>query len=67
MSNIDHTLYDIKAKGMWDAMSNKERTGIRFGMFPSDAMKVAIEEGYDGQQLSVSLMKVAKNNGGMVS
>jgi hypothetical protein len=67
MSNIDRTLYLKKAQSMWDAMTNSERTGIRFGMFPVLHLQAAKDEGYDGEYLTSALIEVAKTNGGMVS
>lgn len=54
-----------KAQEIWNAMDENERTGVRFGMFPLEKMQAAEKEGYNGKDLCVALMDVAKQNGGM--
>jgi hypothetical protein len=57
----------LKAKQIWDGMDENERTAVRIGMFPAGKMQAAEAEGYNGKDLSVALMEVAKNNGGMIA
>lgn len=54
-----------KAEQIWGAMNESEQHGIRFGLFPADKMQAAEAEGFNGHDLSIALMDVAKNNGGM--
>ena len=63
---IDTQIYKAKAATMWQDMSKPEQTGVRFGMFPAEAMLAAEAEGYDGKDLAVALMDLAKKSGGMV-
>jgi len=56
-----------KAREMWQAFSDNEKTGVRFGMFPAGPMKEAEEEGYDSHGLVICLMQVATEDGGMRS
>jgi len=53
-----------KAREMWREMSDNERTGVRFGMFPAEAMRKAEREGFE-RGLASALMQVASNDGGM--
>lgn len=50
---------------MWPSLTESERAGIHFGLFPHDKMTAAAKEGFDSYQLSLSLMRVArkKQNG----
>jgi hypothetical protein len=59
--------YKAMAKLMWDGFNENEKTGVRFGLFPSEAMKQAAESwGYtDGRELALALMDEAKKDGGM--
>lgn len=59
------TMTEAKAQQIWDALTPNEQTGIRFGLFPAVAMENAEREGYDGHDLAIALMAVAKDNGGM--
>jgi hypothetical protein len=56
------------AQNVWDAMTENERTGVRFGLFPAKAMEAAEvvmkAQGIKGR-LSVALMTIASTNGGM--
>lgn len=52
-----------KAQQIWDEMDDNERHGVRFGLFPADKMLAAEAEGFSG--LSIELMEIAKQNGGM--
>jgi len=54
-----------KAQEIWGGMDENERTGVRFGMFPLGKMETAEKEGYNGKDLCVALMDVAKQNEGM--
>ncbi len=56
---------DSKAEEMWPNLTESERAGIHFGLFPHDKMTAAAKEGFDCYQLSLSLMRVArkKKNG----
>lgn len=58
---------DVKAKAqeIWDGMDQNEQAGVRFGLFPAGKMQAAEVEGYNGKDLCVALMDVAKENGGM--
>jgi hypothetical protein len=51
--------YALKAKQLWDAMTPSERHGVKFGLFPHDAMVRAEREGYDGRLLVLALMERA--------
>ena len=49
-------------------MNASERHGVRFGLFPAALMRPATNEGYsDVRLLSVSLMDIAKQQGGMIA
>ena len=56
-----------KARVIWEAMDDNERTGVRIGMFPYGKMMDAEKEGYNGKDLAVALMDCAKNDGGMIA
>ena len=57
--------HGAKARELWAAFDQNERHGIRFGMFPAGPMRTAEAEGFDGHKLTVALMDVASENGGM--
>ena len=59
--------YAEMAALVWQNMDDNERHGVRFGLFPANKMKVAEDAGYNGLQLCVALMNVAKANGGMIA
>jgi len=67
MSNIDFTMYNNKAKAIWDALSSQERSAIRFGLLPDQAIQAAVNEGFDATELTAALLRVADSSGGMVS
>lgn len=52
-----------KAQEIWAGMDDNQRHGVRFGLFPAEVMREAEAQGYKG--LSIELMDIAKNNGGM--
>lgn len=54
-----------KAQQIWNAMNESEQHGVRFGLFPFHKMQAAEAEGFNGKDLAVALMDVAKSNGGM--
>lgn len=56
-----------KAAQMWLTFTAKEKSLARFGMFPHEKMKEAMQEGYSAHELSVAIMDCAKKNGGMVA
>lgn len=51
--------YELKALLLWQSFSVSDRTGIRFGLFPHQPVTEAEQEGYNGQELCVQLMKLA--------
>jgi len=56
-----------KARDIWKTMDDNGKAIVRFGMFPSEIMKEAAAEGYDGRDLAVALMDCAEADGGMVA
>ncbi len=60
-------LTKAKAGLIWGAMTENERTGVRFGLFPADKMLPAEKAGYNVKDLSVALMEIATKNGGMIA
>ena len=56
---------DAKAALMWEAFSENERAGVRFGMFPAGKMHEAEREGFATHPLVCALMDCAKRDGGM--
>jgi len=61
------TREDVTAKALelWQAFSENERFGVRFGMFPAEPMRQAEAEGFTSRDLTLALMDVAARNGGM--
>ena len=59
--------YLTKAREIWGNMDENEHTAVRIGMFPAEKMQAAEAEGYNGKDLAVALMDVAKKNGGMIA
>lgn len=59
------TKTEEKALQVWEGMGANERNIVRYGMFPASTMAAAEAEGFNGSDLAVALMKVAKQNGGM--
>jgi len=55
-----------KAHTIWDAMDENERAMVKIGMFPIEHMTEAENEGYNTKGLSVALMNIAENKGGMI-
>lgn len=55
---MDNALQE-KAQAIWENMTENEKRGVRFGMFPAGKMDEAEKEGFDGQQLAVALMNCA--------
>jgi len=51
---------DSKAEEIWVNLSENERAGVHFGLFPHDKVAAAASEGFDSYQLSISLMRVAQ-------
>ncbi len=49
--------YDQKAAELWEQFSESDRHGVRFGLFPYDSTTAEEQQGHDGQQLAVALMK----------
>ena len=54
------------AKAMWDKMDENEKTGVRIGLFPAGKMAKAVAAGFSIHEISVALMDVAAQNGGMI-
>lgn len=54
-----------KAPVMWLAFTENEKAGVRFGLFPAEAMREAAAEGHDSRLLVLALMECAKRDGGM--
>lgn len=59
--------YAAMAVKIWGAMSDNEKTGVRFGMFPARLLRLAeVLNGFTDQRLlCLALMDQAKTNGGM--
>jgi hypothetical protein len=55
----------LKAAELWNSMTDNERHGIRFGLFPAKIMEAAAKEGFNARELCVALMNCAKKDGGM--
>jgi hypothetical protein len=56
---------EAKAREIWKAMTDSERHGVRFGLFPHEKMEAATREGFDGKLLATALMDCAEKDGGM--
>jgi mannose/cellobiose epimerase-like protein (N-acyl-D-glucosamine 2-epimerase family) len=48
-----------QAQQMYDAMSDSERHGLIFGLFPAGPMQEAEKQGFNGHALAVALMALA--------
>jgi hypothetical protein len=55
---------ELKAAEIWDGMTDSEKHGVQFGLFPADKMQAAEKDGFDGHALAVALMYFAKTNHG---
>lgn len=64
---MPNATYQKKAQEIWADMDQNQRTGVRVGLFPAEIMREAEAESYQGKELCVALMDVAKNNGGMIA
>ena len=68
METIEGTPCEVTAEEaaqeLWDEMDEDQRHGIRFGLFPAKLM-LRYDGAFKGPKLSVALMDIAKNNGGM--
>lgn len=56
------------ARRLWTGFTSNEKAGVRFGLFPAEKMKDAVQEiaGRDAHRLlAVALMDCAKADGGM--
>jgi hypothetical protein len=53
----------VKAESLWDAMDNKERAGIKYGMFPTNKMVLVEEQGFDCYSVYLALMDCAEKDG----
>lgn len=48
---------DDKAAEIWSKLTENEKAGVRVGMFPSGLMIEAANDGYNGKDLAVALIK----------
>lgn len=53
------------AETIWLELDDNAKRGIRFGLFPHDAIKAAEILGYDGKEICIALMNCADKDGGM--
>jgi len=49
-----------RATAIWQEMSEDERNGVCFGIYPSDRMVRSEAQGFDRQELCSALMNIAK-------
>jgi len=49
----------VKAESLWGVMDNKERAGIKYGMFPTNKMALVEEQGFDCYSVYLALMDCA--------
>jgi hypothetical protein len=61
MTIHDHPTHAARARAIWDEMSEDERNGIRFGIFPFDRMTRSEREGFDRRELCIVLFDIAKS------
>jgi hypothetical protein len=54
---------NTKAFLLWDTLDEKERFGVRIGLFPFRKMQSLESEGFNPQDVCVALMKRAKLQG----
>lgn len=55
-----------RAATVWGSLTDNEKRGVRFGLFPAGPMSDAVTAGFDGRQLASALMSIeAALNGGM--
>jgi hypothetical protein len=64
--NVTQQAIDTLARKLWDSFNESEKFGVRFGMFPGPKMTAAETElgGHD-HRLTIALMNLASQNGGM--
>ena len=55
------------AARIWTNMTENERYGVRFGLFPAKAMTADDVKHIEPRLLSVALMDIAEKNGGMIA
>ena len=55
----------VRARALWHSMDGNEQHGIRFGLFPATKMREAEKEGFTVREITLALMEVAGENGGM--
>jgi len=55
----------VKAKSLWDAMDNKKRAEIKYGMFPSNKMVLVEGQGFDCHSVYLALMDCAAKDKSM--
>jgi hypothetical protein len=65
MTTYDELAHAGRAYAIWQKMSEDERSGVRFGIFPFDRMTRSEAEGFDRRELCGALMGLARAQGGM--
>jgi hypothetical protein len=60
MTTYNESAHAAKAYAIWQEMSEDERNGVRYGIFPIDRMMRSQAEGYEAHELCVGLMDIAK-------
>jgi hypothetical protein len=53
-----------RAYAIWQQMSEDERNGVSFGIYPSDRMVRSEAEGFGRRELCIALMRLARAEGG---
>ncbi len=56
----DRNVYAFKAELIWRNLTDNDKAGVKFGLFPMAVMNAAEGEGYEGQRLCVALMDIAR-------
>jgi hypothetical protein len=64
MSIHDHAKHVARARAIWEEMSQDERNGVRFGIFPFDRMTGSEREGFDQHELCLTLFALATTHTG---
>jgi len=55
------------AEKIWAGMTDNERHGVRFGLFPAKTMTNHDYAHIEPRLLTVALMDIAQKNGGMIA
>jgi hypothetical protein len=56
MNELDYT---ARAKQLWQELDERDRDGVRRGMWPLHKMHAAYAEGYKDRELFMALKKIA--------